>query len=138
MSRHTVWATKVAALIQGGNSAAALAQIKVAPTVKDLKDLRALLSAANLYFADQAPWGLKADLPRMGTILVTTADVVRRAAIVAQPFIPASAAKFLDALAVPAGQRLLVDAQVAYSIPTGATLPPPEPVFKKFEHAKAG
>ncbi len=48
MSRHSVWATKVAALIQGGNSEAALAQIKVAPTVKDLKDLRVLLSAAKL------------------------------------------------------------------------------------------
>lgn len=47
MSRPNVWATKVAALIQGGNSAAALEQIKVAPTVKDLEQLRALLSAAN-------------------------------------------------------------------------------------------
>lgn len=48
MSRHSLWATKVAALIQGGNSEAALAQIKVAPTVKDLKDLRTLLSAGKL------------------------------------------------------------------------------------------
>jgi hypothetical protein len=48
MSRPSVWATKVAALIQGGNSAAALAQIKVAPTVKDLKDLRAALITAKV------------------------------------------------------------------------------------------
>ena len=48
MSRQSIWATKVAALIQGGNSSAALAQIKVAPTVKDLKDLRALLISAKL------------------------------------------------------------------------------------------
>ena len=48
MSRPSVWATKVAALIQGGNSAAALAQIKVAPTVKDLKDLRTALISAKL------------------------------------------------------------------------------------------
>ena len=48
MSRPNVWATKVAALIQGGNSSAALAQIKVAPTVKDLKDLRLLLMNAKL------------------------------------------------------------------------------------------
>ncbi len=48
MSRPQVWATKVAALIQGGNSAAALEQIKVAPTVKDLQQLRVLLSAARL------------------------------------------------------------------------------------------
>jgi hypothetical protein len=48
MSRQSIWATKVAALVQGGNSAAALAQIKVAPTVKDLKDLRALLISTKL------------------------------------------------------------------------------------------
>ncbi|NMM20759.1 MAG: hypothetical protein HHJ15_12530 [Rhodoferax sp.] len=48
MSRPSVWATKVAGLIQGGNSEAALAQIKVAPTVKDLKDLRALLISLKL------------------------------------------------------------------------------------------
>lgn len=48
MSRPSVWATKVAALIQGGNSPAALAQIKVAPTVKDLQQLRAILIAAKL------------------------------------------------------------------------------------------
>lgn len=48
MSRPQVWATKVAALIQAGNSSAALAQIKVAPTVKDLQQLRVLLSQARL------------------------------------------------------------------------------------------
>jgi hypothetical protein len=48
MSQPHVWATKVAALIQGGNSAAALAQIKVAPTVKDLQQLRAILASTKL------------------------------------------------------------------------------------------
>jgi hypothetical protein len=48
MSRQSLWATKVAALIKGGNSAGAIAQIKVAPTVKDLQDLRKLLTTANL------------------------------------------------------------------------------------------
>ncbi len=46
MARHSVWATKVAALIQGGNTAAALAQIKVAPSVKDVQQLRAALVAS--------------------------------------------------------------------------------------------
>ena len=48
MSRQSVWATKVAALIQGGNTAAALAQIKVAPSVKDVQQLRVLLANAKL------------------------------------------------------------------------------------------
>ena len=48
MARPSVWADKVAALIQGGNSEAALAQIKVAPTVRDLEQLRALLTTAKV------------------------------------------------------------------------------------------
>ena len=45
MNRQSVWATKVATIIQSGNSQAAIAQIKVAPTVKDLQQLRKLLRA---------------------------------------------------------------------------------------------
>lgn len=48
MSRPHVWASKVAALIQGGNIPAALAQIKVAPSVKDVEQLRTLLATAGL------------------------------------------------------------------------------------------
>lgn len=48
MSRQSIWATKVAALIQSGNSQAALAQIKVAPTIKDVQQLRTLLTAAKV------------------------------------------------------------------------------------------
>ncbi len=48
MSRQSLWAPKVAKLIQGGNVAAALAQIKVAPTVRDLQQLRVQLGAAGL------------------------------------------------------------------------------------------
>jgi len=100
-------------------------------------ELVAALSAANLYFAEQAPWGQKGDLARMGTILSTTADVVRRAAIAAQAFVPASAAKLLDLLAVPADQRLLAHAlDPASGVPAQTALPPPEPVFRKFEPAR--
>ncbi|MDP2371369.1 hypothetical protein [Rhodoferax sp.] len=42
------WAAKVLPLIRSGNLDAALAQIKVAPSVKDLKQLQSALSAANL------------------------------------------------------------------------------------------
>ncbi len=48
MSRQSAWAVKVAALVKGGNVDAALAQIRVAPTVKDVKDLRLALAAVNL------------------------------------------------------------------------------------------
>ena len=100
-------------------------------------ELIAILSAANLYFAEQAPWGLKEDLPRMGTILATTADIVRRVAIASQAFVPGSAAKFLDMLAVPQGERLLEHALSPTRVGAGLVLPPPQPVFRKFEHTKA-
>ncbi len=101
-------------------------------------ELIAALSAANLYFADQAPWGKKDDFGRMGAILATTADVVRRLAIAAQAFVPASAGKILDLLAVPMDQRLLEHAVAAAStLAEGTALPPPEPVFRKFETPKA-
>jgi len=48
MARPSIWAPKVLALIKGGNASAAIAQIKVAPSVKDLQDLRKLLTAARL------------------------------------------------------------------------------------------
>jgi hypothetical protein len=48
MTRQSPWATKVANLIQGGNAPAAIAQIKVAPSVKDLQQLRKLLGTGGL------------------------------------------------------------------------------------------
>jgi pheromone shutdown protein TraB len=45
-TRQSAWALKVASIIQGGNIAAALAQIKVAPTVKDVQQLRSLLTTS--------------------------------------------------------------------------------------------
>jgi hypothetical protein len=48
MARTNEWAGKVLALLKGSNPDAAIAQIKVAPSVKDLKALQTLLSAAPL------------------------------------------------------------------------------------------
>ena len=48
MAKTNDWAGKVQALIKGGNTGAAIAQIKVAPSVKDLKALQAALAAAQL------------------------------------------------------------------------------------------
>ncbi len=48
MARPNEWANKVLAIIKSGNTAAAIAQIKVAPSVKDLKALEAALLVAKL------------------------------------------------------------------------------------------
>ena len=46
MARTSEWATKVLAVLRVGNAAAAIAQIKVAPNVKDLKALQAALATS--------------------------------------------------------------------------------------------
>ena len=43
MAKKSVWADKVCALVRSGNTDAALAQMRVAPDPKDLKQLRTLL-----------------------------------------------------------------------------------------------
>ena len=66
----------------------------------------AVVADANRYFAGEAPWALaKTDPARQGTVLYVTAEVIRQVAILAQPFMPASAGKLLDLLAIPADER---------------------------------
>lgn len=96
--------------------------------------LIAALSSANNYFAGQEPWALKkTDPTRMATVLYVTADTVRRIAIPMLAFVPASAARLLDQLAVPANLRTLSDARVANSLLTNTDLPVPQGVFARLE-----
>ncbi len=48
MAKPSAWPGKVLALIQSGNTSAAIAQIKVAPSVRDLQQLQAALLKAQL------------------------------------------------------------------------------------------
>lgn len=48
MARANDWAVKMMAVIKAGNTSAAIAQIKVAPTVKDLKALQTSMTLAQM------------------------------------------------------------------------------------------
>ena len=48
MTRPTTWPDKVMALLRAGNPGAAVAQIKVAPSVRELQALEKALAAAQL------------------------------------------------------------------------------------------
>ena len=88
---------------------------------------------ANQYFAGQEPWALKkTDPERMGTVLWTTAEIIRVVALLAQPVMPESASKLLDLLAVPDDNRMLADADSAGALTGGADLPKPQGVFPRF------
>ncbi|MFC3225951.1 methionine--tRNA ligase [Marinibaculum pumilum] len=93
-----------------------------------------LVSAANKYIDDQAPWALrKSDPGRMGTVLWVLADTIRQIAILAQPFVPAAAARQLDQLAVPADARGFDRIGAAGALAGGTALPKPEGVFPRVE-----
>jgi methionyl-tRNA synthetase len=92
-----------------------------------------VVSEANRYFAGEEPWALrKTDPARMETVLWTTIETIRRVSTLCQPFIPGSAAKLLDLLAVPADGRDFAHLDDTHALVAGAALPPPEPVFPRY------
>lgn len=92
-----------------------------------------VVAEADRYFASQEPWALrKTDPTRMETVLWTTAEVVRRVALLCQPFIPGSAAKLLDLLTVPADSRDFTHIHADHALVSGVALPAPEGVFPRY------
>ena len=97
----------------------------------------AVVADANRYFAAEAPWALaKTDPQRQGTILYVTAEVLRQIAILTLPFMPASAGKLLDLLAVPAEERVFSFLGGSHRIAAGAKLPAPAAVFPRYVEAE--
>ncbi|MCC6889922.1 MAG: methionine--tRNA ligase [Hyphomicrobiales bacterium] len=93
----------------------------------------AVVADANRYFAGEAPWALaKTDPHRQSTVLYVTAEVIRQVAILAQPFIPASAARLLDLLAIPGDERSFAALGGAQRLAPGTMLPPPVAVFPRY------
>jgi len=90
------------------------------------------VSEANRYFAAEAPWSLKKENPaRMGTVLYVTAELVRQAAILLQPVIPAGAGRLLDLLEVDAAKRDFSALGPNNRLQGGTPLPKPEGVFPR-------
>jgi methionyl-tRNA synthetase len=66
----------------------------------------------------------------MGTVLYTTAEVLRRVAIMTQAYIPTSSAKLLDILGIAEDKRSFAD--LGDVLVSGAELPAPEPIFPRY------
>ena len=96
-----------------------------------------VIADANRYVDAQAPWALaKTDPVRRDTVLWVLAETIRRVTLLVQPFMPDSAGKILDQLAVPAGARAF--AAFDRELVPGTALPKPQGVFPRFvEPAKA-
>jgi methionyl-tRNA synthetase len=117
--------------------AAAREHMKTQQLHQVLNCVWAVVADANRYFASEAPWALaKTDPKRQGTVLYVTAEVLRQVAILAQPFVPSAAAKLLDLLAVPAGERDFSKLAAGRRIKPGVTFPPPSPIFPRYVEAE--
>ncbi len=98
---------------------------------KAIEAIARVVAEADRYFAGQAPWALKkTDPARMETVLWVTAEVVRRVGILLQPYVPQSAAKLLDLLAVLEGARSF--AHFDDELKSGDPLPPPAGIFPRY------
>ncbi len=92
-----------------------------------------VVSEANRYFAAQEPWALKkTDPQRMSDVLYVTAEIVRRVAVLSQPFMPDAAARLLDALAVPSEERNFDALDTANTLTSGTIITKPEGIFPRF------
>jgi methionyl-tRNA synthetase len=112
--------------------------MKVQAIHTGLAAIFAVVAEANRYFARQEPWALKkTDPARMETVLWTTAETVRRVGILVQPYMPESAGKLLDLLAVPEDARSFAHVGDAHALVPGAELPPPQGVFPRYVEQEA-
>ena len=106
-----------------------------------LERIWAVVRAANGYVDRQAPWALrKADKERMSTVLYVLAEVIRRLAIILQPFMPDAAARMLDQLAVSPEHRSFAFLGPSHALVAGTALPAPKAVFPRYveETTEAG
>ena len=95
-----------------------------------------MLGAANRYFSAQEPWVLRKsesdeDQVRFRTVLYTTLEAVRIAAVLVQPVMPDSAATLLDLLGQSDDGRDF--AALATRLAPGTALPAPSGVFPRYE-----
>lgn len=103
-----------------------------------LESIWVVIRAANGYVDRQAPWGLKkTDPARMETVLWVLAETIRTLALLMQPFVPTSAGKMLDQMAVTADARTMAHFGPAGALVPGTALPKPEGVFPRFVDAEA-
>lgn len=121
-----------------GMADTARAAMKTQALHQVLNGVWSVVADANRYFAGEAPWALaKTDPIRQGTVLYVTAEVIRQIAILAQPFMPVSAGRLLDLLAVPDAARSFVRLGGASRLAAGATLPAPSAVFPRYVEPEA-
>ena len=98
-----------------------------------LKDIWDVVSAANRYVDDMAPWALrKTDFDRMGDVLWVLAETLRQVAILIQPVMPEASAAMLDQLVVPDDARGFDQLGQGSHMQGGQAIDKPVPIFPRY------
>jgi methionyl-tRNA synthetase len=99
---------------------------------KALELIWKLISNANKYIDDQAPWVLRKTNPeRMNTVLYILADSIRRIGILIQPFMPETGYKILSTLEVSPFHRTFT--YYTTSLEPGTKIHEPTALFPRLE-----
>ncbi len=98
---------------------------------RGLESVWEVISTANKYVDEQAPWTLrKTDPPRMGTVLYVLSEVIRQIAVLLQPVMPQSMEKMLGQLSLSADQRGFQT--LGTPLVSGTEISKPEGVFPRY------
>lgn len=104
---------------------------------KAANETRAIWAAGNEYLTKAEPWvKYKTDVDSAAIGVRTGLNLAAVFGIIAQPIIPGAAAKILDALGIPDGNRtwpLASDDGLRDALPRGHTIAPPDVLFQKIE-----
>ena len=97
-----------------------------------LRSIFSLASATNGNFTEGKPWELaKTDHVAQGRVLYMVLEILRRCAILLQPFMPNDMKKLLDYLGVDEDKRDF--ASLPDQLKEGTKLPPPAPLFPRYK-----
>ncbi len=101
---------------------------------KSLEAIWNVVNEANAYIDVQAPWGLrKTDPVRMGTVLYVLCETIRCLGLIIQPYMPESASKFLDQLAIPESERSFACLSPDHALKAGTVIEQPQGVFPRLQ-----
>ena len=91
---------------------------------KAIEEIISHSALANAYISESEPWKLKKEekLDEMNNVLYNLAENIRYIAILLQPFVPQSASKMLDQLAIDESQRSFAYLKPEYSLKPGQDL----------------
>ena len=93
-----------------------------------LKNIWSVISDANKYVDNQAPWSLKKnDFQRMEVVLYTLIETIRQISIMLQPFIPNTSKSILDQIQIPLVQRDIKSIELF--LEGGIKMSTPKPLF---------